>query len=469
LSIKLKITLGYVVLMVILCAVLLASVIAAGDKITEDAERKNLVSVVQNSLKEIEWDDGEIEIDDDLELYNNGVYLLIYTANSEYIVGYPPNETVKNLPLTSSLSGIPDGDSATPHVTARIESAGTERYLVADVEITFKKHDSIWLRGAVSLSGADYAISSVTKTALLAFPILVILSAILGYFMTKRALSPVVKITETAKKITESGDLSARINLQNSNKNDEIANLAATFDGMLEKVETAFDAEKQFTSDASHELRTPVAVITSTAEYALDLIEKDNSDDGEIESALFTILKKSQRMSHMISQLLTLARADRGTEKLTMEKVNLTNLAESTAVEFAQSPLAIERNIEITTNCTPDIQINGDKNLLTRMLENLISNALKFNKENGSVTISVTQTPDAATIKVTDAGIGIPPSDLPKIFDRFYQSDKARTNSESAGLGLSMVKWIAESAHKGKITAASTEAGTEFEIELPKT
>ena len=464
-SIKLKITLGYVVLMIILCAVLLSSVIAAGDKITEDAEKKTLISVVQSSIREIDRDDGEVEIDDDLALYNNGVYLLVYTKHHEeqyYHGGYPINDAVKNIPLAGNR------DTDPVPVTARIESAGGERYLIADVEITFKKEESIWLRGAISLSGADYAISSVTKTALIAFPALVLISAALGYLMTKRAFSPVVKITDTAKKITDSGDLSARINLKNANKNDEISNLAATFDGMLDKVEKSFEAEKQFTSDASHELRTPVSVISSQAEYALNLIEKGKATDPEVEESLSKILSKSQRMSQMISQLLTLARADRGTEKLIMEKVDISTLAESIASEFAASPQAIERNITIKTNCTPNIQINGDKNLLTRMFENLLSNALKFNKDNGTVTVTVSETDTSAIIKIADTGIGIPAADLPKIFDRFYQSDKSRTNSDSIGLGLSMVKWITQSAHKGKIKATSTKEGTEFEIELPR-
>ena len=261
-----------------------------------------------------------------------------------------------------------------------------------------------------------------------------------------------------AEKINEGNNLSQRINIGKGN--DEIHTLAETFDTMFDRLQTSFEREVQFTSDVSHELRTPISIIVSQSEHGLDHI---NSKE-KVEKSFKVILQESKKMSQLISQLLTLSRIDRGHQKLNIEFVNISELAE--VVIENQKMEADKKNIKIITEIEKDIHVEGDELMLMRLFINLISNAISYNKENGYVKIELIKTGNKLIGKIYDNGIGISKENINKIWIRFFQVDSSRT-TDSSGLGLAMVKWIVE-AHNGTISVVSQlEKGTLFTFEIP--
>ena len=217
---------------------------------------------------------------------------------------------------------------------------------------------------------------------------------------------------------------------------------------------------KEFVANVSHELRTPTTVIISQCEYE---IENAQTLD-EAKEALAAVLNQAEKMAALISQLLMLARADKGHEKLHFETVNLSDLASMVAEQ--QQENAERRGIRIKTNIQPDIEMLGDETMLMRMWINLIENGIKYGRENGWLKVQLTQKDGTIQGCVQDNGIGIAPENLERVWERFWQADPARSAS-GAGLGLSMVKWIVE-AHGGEIYVESTLGqGTAFTFSFP--
>ena len=208
---------------------------------------------------------------------------------------------------------------------------------------------------------------------------------------------------------------------------------------MFGRLEKSFEAERQFTSDASHELRTPTAVIMAQAEYGLELA--DNED--EYREALEVIKRQAERMNDLINRLLFFTRLDQGTEPVNMEEVNLSQL---TSDICAEQQMIKYSNITLSADIEPDIAAITDRNLFTRLLNNLCSNAYKYGKPDGSIKVSLKRLDDRAVLSVADDGIGISEENLEKIWNRFYQVEPSRNEDAGGGgigLGLSMVKRIA--------------------------
>lgn len=266
------------------------------------------------------------------------------------------------------------------------------------------------------------------------------------------------RITQTAREISEGDDLSRRIGLGEGR--DEIYTLAAEFDKMFARLEEAFEREKQFTSDASHELRTPTAIIISQCEYTIEQAETLD----EAKKALEAVLDQAERIARLLSQLLMLTRADKNHKKLNLETVDLSEL--TTMVAEQQQESADIRGISIQTNIQPGLIIQGDETMLMRMLINLMDNGIKYGREGGWLKVELRLEDGMIFGSVMDNGVGIAPEHLDKVWNRFWQGDPAR-GGNGAGLGLSMVKWIVE-AHGGSVNVRSTLGeGTEFTFVLP--
>ena len=295
---------------------------------------------------------------------------------------------------------------------------------------------------------------------LIACPLLIAVALLVGYSITRRAFLPIEEIRQTAETIGADGDLSARISTERTQ--GEIRQLADTFNEMFERLETSFERERQFTSDASHELRTPVAVITAQAEYAL----LPDATPEEQKEGLEVVLEQAKKMSSLISQLLLLARADSGKQQLTMAPTDLSLLASMTAEQCQE--LAEQNGIRIDCEIAPDISVEGDQTSLMRVFLNLIENAIQYGRPGGFVQVALSAEAGFAVCRNTDAGIGIAPEHLSRIWQRFYRVDPSRNPSGSnTGLGLSLVKWIVE-AHHGTITAESqADRGSCFTFRLP--
>ena len=356
----------------------------------------------------------------------------------------------------SSPSSLADG-------TLKTVKSGKNSYYVFSkfLVIPGRNTAGTWVIGAVSSTTVNAAIYRTINWVILFIPFVILVSALLGYLITKKAFKPVSQITEAANRIGDSEDISARIALGEGN--DEIYTLAATFDKMLGRLEQNFKKEKQFTADASHELRTPTAVIMAQSEYALTKLD----DRAEVESALDSIHKQSKKMNVLISELLALSRADSGVVKMAKEKFDLSELAQIVAEEM--SLLAEEKEIEIKTDIEAGIEVFADQNRIMRVILNLVSNAVKYGKQGGFVLLNLKVNDGTAFCSVKDNGVGVSKENLSKVWDRFFRVDASRTegSSESMGLGLSIVKSTV-TAHGGKVFAESVEGeGSTFGFTLP--
>jgi heavy metal sensor kinase len=300
------------------------------------------------------------------------------------------------------------------------------------------------------------------RSSLLMFgPALLLVAAIVGYWMSRRALGPVDALVETAREI---GGANLHSRLQKLNTGDELERLADTLNEMLDRIETAFLRVTQFTADASHELRTPVALIRTEAELAL----RRSRGEAEYQESMRHILLEAERTTALIEELLALARADSGREALHMEPVDLRHTLGSLVDGWTQ--VAAMRDLEFSAAIDhSEAFVMGDEIMLRRLADILLDNAFKYTPTPGSVRLSLEQKPDSAVITVQDSGVGIAQQEQNKIFERFYRVDKARSRAQGGtGLGLSIAQWIV-SQHRGCITVESrTGEGATFRVELPK-
>jgi heavy metal sensor kinase len=278
-----------------------------------------------------------------------------------------------------------------------------------------------------------------------------------SWLSIRQALSPLATVTQTAEQITRADDLSRRIPYLASPK-DEIGALIRAFNHTLERLENLFTSQQRFLADVSHELRTPLTVIKGNA----DLIRKLGPDD----ESLDTIKDEADRLTRMVGDLLLLAQAESGKLPLTMSPVALDELLTDV---FQQMRILTGEKVRLKLTDIDQAVVSGDRDRLKQVLINLASNAIHYTPAGGEVYLSLSKSGDVARIVVRDTGPGIPPGDLPHIFDRFYRGEKSRTRSKTSGfgLGLSIANFIVE-AHGGRIEVDSHEGqGTIFAVYLP--
>ena len=278
-----------------------------------------------------------------------------------------------------------------------------------------------------------------------------------GWWFVGRALRPVSEISATAAKIS-AGDLSQRINVAEAES--ELGQLAAVLNSTFARLETAFAQQKQFASDAAHELRTPVTVMLTQTQTALNRERDAVSYKQTVEACQ----RAAQRMRRLIESLLELARFDAGQEILKRLHFNFSKtIADS--IEMVQT-LADERNLKIITEIA-SLEIIGDSERLAQVVTNLLTNALQYNRPGGEVRVKLNVQNGLAVLEIADTGQGIAPENLSRVFERFYRADQSRTGAGNAGLGLSICKAIVE-AHGGSIAVTSQPgSGTTFTVRLP--
>jgi heavy metal sensor kinase len=302
------------------------------------------------------------------------------------------------------------------------------------------------------------ALQRLRRILMIAVPLTLVAAGWGGVFLARRALKPVDEMTQKAKSIEEH-DLSQRIEVKTK---DELGRLATTLNEMIGRLEKAFKRQKQFTGDASHELRAPLAIIE--AESTLTLQKKRSVS--EYRRSLETIAQETKRMSIVIAQLLTLARADAGKEKMSFDQVDLSELLADLGTNVGV--LCRDKGLDFQLDLKEGLVVGGDPVRLRVMFLNLLDNAIRYTPSGGTISLSLFREDQLAGVAISDSGIGIPPEDLPHVFDRFYRVDKARSRAEGgSGLGLAIAKHIAE-AHGGKIEARSQVGeGTTFSVWLP--
>lgn len=279
-----------------------------------------------------------------------------------------------------------------------------------------------------------------------------------GVWLAGRTLDPIDRITRLAAQIGER-DLSRRIDLHRSN--DELGRLAATFNAMLDRLESSIHRQRQFTAAASHELRTPLALMQSQIELALSQ-DRQPEEDTQVLESLRTDVSRLTRISNT---LLSLARSDAGDTDLSRDDVDLQALLELVAEQYA--PVSETTGVEIRVDAEP-VRLIGDEDRLIQLLVNLVDNAFQHTPAGRAITLACARRTSNAVVSVADEGVGIEERHLPHIFERFYRTDASRTRSDGgAGLGLTISKMIVDS-HGGDIDVSSRPGmGTSITVSLP--
>ena len=375
-------------------------------------------------------------------------------------------------------AGLISFDNSAAFGTVTVDAAVLERALrgrsttrsiqtLADDDVIFVvarpiRRDSA-IAGVIEIGQYDDDASDPLKQLLLilgvVYPITLLGASFGGLFLAGRALSPMDKITRTAHTMSAE-DLSQRLNL--NLPDDEVGRLARTFDEMIGRLDYAFQRQRQFTADVSHELMTPLTIIKGQIEVS----RNRERQPAEYATVLETVNEAVDRLIRLAGSLLNLTRANAGQIPLEFEAVDV---GETVAGVYEQlSPTAAEKGLEFYLDSGPPATLSADQDLVLQLLLNLLDNAIRYTLPGGRVTVGWSLNNGQVSLKVQDTGIGIAAEHLPHLFDRFYRVNPARDRTEGGvGLGLAICRWIAE-AHGGWIRIDSTPGkGSTFTVTLP--
>jgi heavy metal sensor kinase len=342
-----------------------------------------------------------------------------------------------------------DADDSCRGVFKRVTVPAGASYLIVVAQSTESIEDQLDLLRDVSF---------------IVVPFAVVLAAAGGWFLAHRSLAPVSAMADSAKQIT-ARNLEERMPVPNPG--NEVGSLATTFNQLLDRLSTAITQQRQFMADASHELRTPLSVMRTAAEITLERSSRDESDYRE---ALNVVKQQTGRLTQIVNDMFALARADMG--QLSLHPVDLYLDEVANEALRAAAVLAKRKKIDLESQIGGEAPYRGDEGLLRQMVLNLLDNAIKYTMPGGHVKLGLEARTTEYAIQVTDTGPGIPSEDQPRIFDRFFRSDKARTGQNSVengtGLGLSIARSIAE-LHGGQLNLQrSDSSGSAFIALLPR-
>ncbi len=467
LSIKNKIIIWFSLSMIFIVGLMMALIFAISQSVFNTDIQTQLMNQVDANAAEIEYlnsmelneefetgdhflefERGYLEIDDDFCHYTNGIYTCLVDSDNNLIYGESPIRLTQEQVFT--------------HLKVAPLKYKGEHYYIYERPLHGENLDGLWVRGVASRSEGTHLLSSIMRYATWLLPALALFSVLMGYLITRRSLAPAEQIIATAESITGGNDLSRRIDLPKGRSEFNV--LADSYNRMFDRLEASFLREKQFTSDVSHELRTPAAVILTQCEFSLEM---DQTPE-EYREALEVIQQQGMKMKDLISQLLFISRLEQGREPLQIAAADLSRLVTDVCAEQSQIS---DRGITLLQNIQPSLIAPVDQRLFSRVVSNLISNAYKYGRDGGHVTVTLEEAGNQICLQVSDDGIGIAEEHLPKIFDRFYQVDSARTADDTAeagaGLGLAMVREITQ-MHGGQVTVESTPGeGTTFTVTIP--
>lgn len=443
-SVKVKITIWLTLLMAILAIFLIVFMLSISSAVVSQTAMAQLTYTVQNNLGQVHVNKGRPEFEDGFRFYQSGVSTLVYSQKEALLAGQIPGSFTVDEPFQNGV--------------IRTVSAGEEQYLVIDLWLPIGWDDGVWIRGLMETPDNHWAALNLMKVSFIALPVFMALAALGSYWIARRAFRPLDSINATAEAINEAKDLSRRIDLPKGR--DEFSRLGSTFDQLFERLEQSFEVEKQFISDASHELRTPVSIIKGACEYG----EKYDETLEDRQETIDMIHRQASKMSGIISQLLCMTRLDQGTEGSGMEPVDLAELLSDFCKE--QENNQTYDYTHLTLEIKKEAAVWGNPVLLTRLIQNLVENAFKYGREQGYVWVTLDRDGSEVMLQVRDDGLGISKEYQDKIWQRFYQIDPARSGEMGAGLGLPMVAQIAR-VHGGYMTLDSApDLGSIFTLHM---
>jgi heavy metal sensor kinase len=343
-----------------------------------------------------------------------------------------------------------------------IKKLGNTRYLIRQGTIMSEENKPYFVSIGRSYAEGEALMEQFTRRYGIMLPLMIAAAGLLGWFMAGRALSPIDDVARTAQRITGAN---LRIQIPYRGTNDELDRLIDAFNRMIERLDAAFQQTKQFSTDVSHELRTPLTAIRGQLEVALLAAKTPD----QYQEAILNALEDVERLSQTIRVLLQLSHAESGQLVLQKQPIDLSNLIETLMEQFYIP--AETGKVQLSTVLPPYCVAEVDRIQIERLISNLVSNAIKYTPEGGSVNVVLNDRGREAELVVEDTGVGIPGDHLPHIFDRFYRvpgSAAERSVERGLGLGLSFVSWIVKE-HRGHINVKSTPGrGTTFTVRVPK-
>lgn len=457
--IDLKLTLWYAFFMAILLALTIITLLYANRRVVLNGLSERLIRVVNGVANEVQVFDSETELvdNDDTHIYHQGKYIEIdddYVSIIDSVRTAIYSEDHFLIYGNSFLSVFHEQVNFSTELK-NVHSNG-KYYYVYDVKVDSNDELNVWIRGVIEQTQGREDLSKVLILSISILPLIVLITLAAGFFLAKKTLKPIEDIKQSIMQISTGIDLNTQIDIGKGD--DEIHKLADSFNEMLSRLSDSFAREKQFSSVVSHELRTPMAVILAECEYLLG--EKSDISTEEYQEGLDTIFRQSKRMSSILNELLEFTRI--GLKDFQRVDLNFSTLIANICSDMK---LAHENQfVTLSFSLAENVIINGNVNLLYRMVTNVIGNAYKFSRENGWINITLTTSEKNAKLSIKDNGIGIEDEHIKKIFEKFYRADNIK---KGTGIGLAMAKEIAK-GHDGDIFVKSTKhEGSEFIIILP--
>lgn len=444
LKLRVKMTTYYTILTALLAIIFCVTLYSLTSYVLRESLEREVRLTMAQVIAQLDNENGMLSFSDEVPIPSTTIFFITEENGSE-IVSFGEDITF--------FEEIPIQENVVRNV--RCEDG---EWLLMDSDLLQIDGFVLQVRVATSCVWNNRVLSMLSLIFCIGVPLMVLVAAVGGYWIAKRSLHPIRQIIHSAEVISQ-GKLSERIPVAQAE--DELGELTDTLNRMLASVQSTFEREKRFTTDASHELRTPVAVIRAYTESLL----ADQSLTGEQHESLTTLHTECLRMQNMIGQMLTLTRGQEGRYAICPEAFSLEDVCDS--IQETLSELLIGKQIYFKSMIPVRFELIADQSLISQMLLNLVENAIKYGKPGGDVIVSATVSGVWNKLTVKDNGIGIPPESLPHIFERFYRVEDFR-DRDGTGLGLSIVQWIVET-HSGKLEAESVLGeGTIFTISLPR-
>ncbi len=410
-------------------------------------------AAASEAIREFRFRDHQFYVfDDNLELIGS-------TAELESSLKTRTASASPSLPM-SFLLPLARTATVKGHALATFRQKGEALRAYAEPAQIGSHHEVVVV--ARSLRSQEGMITDFQEGLFIAIPLALLLAGAGGYFLARKSLAPVMGMSE---RVTQMSAANLKERLPVVNANDELGRLANVFNDLLARLDQSFEQQRRFMADASHELRTPIAILRGESEVALSQAERS---EGDYRESLTIVNDEAQRLSHIVEDLFTLARADAGQYPLHIKKHSLEELVHD-CVRSVRT-LAQRHHVSVQLDPMPEMPIRCDGQLLSRMCVNLLDNAIKFTRPGTSVKVSCERRNNEYVLTVSDTGAGIRMEDQGHIFERFFRVDKARSRSEDgsgAGLGLPIARWIAE-AHHGRLELQRSDStGSTFAVYLP--
>lgn len=325
--------------------------------------------------------------------------------------------------------------------------------------ITMPCADGNIIKIGISLEGEEHLLERYRETFGTALTIMLICGGLMGWFMARKAMAGVKRVTETATRIGLQDNFSQRVAVI-ADEGEEIITLVQAFNEMLKRIELLLNELQQITDNIAHELRTPITRIRGIAETTL----KGDATLDEYREMAALVIEGSDDLVVMVNTMLEIAKAGSEISKRTLEPLDFNEITKEAVELFA--PLAEDQEITLNLKLsTRPLTVTGERSKLQRVISNLLDNAIKYTPAHGTIEVTIKSNKSSIILQIADSGRGINAEDLPNIFDRFYRTDKSRSTTGS-GLGLSLAQSIIQ-AHSGKINVTSTQTGTTFTVTLP--